>query len=144
MSLEMFRKHTQHVEGKHIPAYRVTCSKCDAFEDFRLNSHTGTMAPELVAKRFRNNGWFIPSLRRHDLCPKCCNDDRKTKPHYDPPNDVVRSAILAGVARELDAIRKARRSGGDPESLERRMSQVERTLSQIEENTLAEFEGQLH
>lgn len=58
-------------DGRSIPAYQITCSRCGEIEKISANNNSGSLSPELAAARFRNMGWDVSPNGKKDICPKC-------------------------------------------------------------------------
>lgn len=68
----VFERSSWNVPGvRPIPGYTIRCCKCGAQDRVSTVTHSGTMAPEGVSKKFRAKGWLVGTRENRDLCPAC-------------------------------------------------------------------------
>lgn len=57
-------------------AYKITCFQCGRTDKLAVGSHSGSLPPEVTAKKFRQRGWAIGNRAGADLCITCVTRNR--------------------------------------------------------------------
>ena len=52
-------------------AYKITCRQCAKTDKISCSSHSGSLPPEVTAKKFKQRGWAVGNRAVDDLCPAC-------------------------------------------------------------------------
>ena len=52
-------------------AYKIVCRQCSKTDKVAASSHSGSLPPEVSAKKFRQRGWSVGSKVGDDLCNLC-------------------------------------------------------------------------
>ena len=60
-------------------AYKITCRQCAKTDKISVASHSGSLPPEVTAKKFKQRGWSIGHRVGDDMCATCIADNRKAR-----------------------------------------------------------------
>ena len=60
-------------------AYKITCCRCDAVEKIGVGSHSGSLPPEVIAKKFKQRNWRIGNRVSLDVCPDCLTKEKLSR-----------------------------------------------------------------
>ena len=64
---------------KKARAYKIECSRCPQTDHIQFATRNGTMADEVIKKKFAERGWDIGKKRQDDVCPHCLDLDRRQR-----------------------------------------------------------------
>lgn len=65
-----FARSTLDVDHR-TSAYKITCRQCGKTDKVAAASHSGSLPPEVSAKKFRQRGWTVGNREGDDLCNIC-------------------------------------------------------------------------
>lgn len=65
-----FARSTLDVDHR-TSAYKITCRQCGKTDKVAASSHSGSLPPEVSAKKFRQRGWSVGNKIGDDLCNLC-------------------------------------------------------------------------
>jgi len=57
-------------------AYKITCRQCAKTDKVAAASHSGSLPPEVTAKKFKQRGWSIGHRVGDDMCAACIEANR--------------------------------------------------------------------
>lgn len=52
-------------------AYKITCRSCSKADKIAVSSRSGSLPPEVTAKKFKQRGWAVGRGIGDDTCPSC-------------------------------------------------------------------------
>lgn len=58
-------------------AYKITCRQCAKTDKVVCSSHSGSLPPEVTAKKFKQRGWSVGNRVGDDMCATCIYKARK-------------------------------------------------------------------
>lgn len=60
-------------------AYKITCCRCEAVDKIGVGSHSGSLPPEVIAKKFKQRGWRIGNRVSLDVCQDCLTQEKLSR-----------------------------------------------------------------
>lgn len=57
-------------------AYKITCRQCAKTDKISCSSHSGSLPPEVTAKKFKQRGWSVGNRAGDDMCAECVEVNR--------------------------------------------------------------------
>lgn len=64
-------------------AYKITCRQCGKTDKVAAASHSGSLPPEVSAKKFRQRGWSVGNRVGDDLCNICLASNKIARKQTD-------------------------------------------------------------
>lgn len=88
-----FVRSAYTVDGKSKPGYLIRCRQCNQSEVIPNATHSGSLPPEVTAKKFAQKGWRVGHRVRDDLCPSCLAKElelkkKKVQPKEEPQQKI--------------------------------------------------------
>lgn len=68
--IRSFVRSTLDVDQK-TSAYKIVCRQCGKADKVACSSHSGSLPPEVTAKKFRQRGWSVGNRTGDDMCVTC-------------------------------------------------------------------------
>ena len=74
----IFVRSTLDVDHK-TSAYKIVCRQCAKSDKIACASHSGSLPPEVTAKKFKQRGWSVGRHAGDDMCATCVADNLKAR-----------------------------------------------------------------
>lgn len=66
-----FIRTASKIGGRTTSLYKISCRKCGNTDTVPIGTHSGTLPPEVISKKFIQRGWNVGHRIRDDMCPAC-------------------------------------------------------------------------
>jgi hypothetical protein len=91
------------VDGKAKSGYLIKCRACSNSEVIANATHSGSLPPEVTAKKFTQKGWRVGHRVRDDLCPACIAKELELKKKKTEPK--TSEGPAPAIKMEIDTVR---------------------------------------
>jgi hypothetical protein len=66
--MRTFERSSSAIASRTVRTYRLICSVCGVGVGVNCNKQS-SLPPEVIARKFVEQGWVVGNHERHDLCP---------------------------------------------------------------------------
>jgi hypothetical protein len=91
------------VDGRSKAGYLIRCRECNKAEVIPNATHSGSLPPEVTAKKFAQKGWRVGSRVREDRCPDCIAQEMELKKKKKEPK--TEEEVLSDIKMEIDNVK---------------------------------------
>lgn len=84
-----FIRSATRIGNRTQSLYKISCRKCGNTDTIPIGTHSGSLPPEVISKKFMQRGWNVGHRIRDDMCPACVEGLKHKKKERNEDNVIM-------------------------------------------------------